>query len=81
MIFGNGSDNKKLIFSKHYSSETGEEEIKGSVKINVGLLSDFIKDHEDLEKNTASFYIKRLEKTYTEWENKWENGQFVEFFK
>ncbi|MEI8067957.1 MAG: hypothetical protein WCG91_03365 [Candidatus Shapirobacteria bacterium] len=76
MVFGNGSDNKKLLFSEHYSADTEEGEIKGSVRAKVGLLNDSIEDHKDLEKNIADIYIKRMEETYTDWKNQWEDGYF-----
>jgi hypothetical protein len=74
--FGEGNSNEKTSFSKHYTADTGEEMIGGLVKSKVATASDSLELHRELEEKVADIYIKRMEETYPEWKNQWEEGKF-----
>lgn len=77
MVIGNGSDNKKLSFSKCYSADIGEGVVEGTVRSVVGLSTDYLKDHQEADKKIAEIYIEEMEKAYPEWTNQWESGKFT----
>lgn len=78
MIFGDGNENKKFVYSRGYSAKGDHGEVKGEVKSTVGLPIDSDEDHLEVSEETASIYIGEMESTYTDWKNEWEGGGFIE---
>lgn len=79
MVFGGGGENEKLTFSKHYSADVKDHgSVEGTARSTVGLLNGSTDDKKEAEEKLASIYIEKMEATYTDFENRWEEGVFVE---
>lgn len=77
MTFGDGNKNVGFIYAKGYSAEGDHGMVKGEVRTTVGLSTDVGEDLVELSEEATSIYIEEMEKTYTDWQNKWEGGMFV----
>jgi hypothetical protein len=80
MTFGVGSENKKFVYSNGYTTEGDHGEVRGEVVSIVGLPTDSDEDHFEVSEEAASVYIGEMESTYTDWENEWSGGGFINFY-
>lgn len=76
IIYGQGSENLGVGYSKKYSAETHEGTIEGVVRARAGLATDDEEKHKEVVETVAEIYIGNMEDTYPEYENSWEEGVF-----